>query len=284
MFERKFIKSSDPILTATNLVAALRNPIFPLDIEKIALSVGIQGIQELPNDKFEGLLVSLPGKTAGFISISKNIRETTRKRFTIAHELGHFLITTHKGQYLCNSYDLSDYLSTSNPHEKEANRFAAELLMPKQYFSVEIGNKIPSYSLFQSLTLKFESSLQSTLIRYKELTDESIAIVLSENSFIKWVLPSEEFNYYIGSKEELSPETVAFEYFKGNHLPMEFEEVEKDAWFDASEIRHKIIVSELSFPLPYYNQVLSVIWINEDEDDIEDYEDEFDGYLKLKTE
>ena len=42
MFDREFIKSADPILTAANLVTALKNPIFPLAVAEIALSVGIQ--------------------------------------------------------------------------------------------------------------------------------------------------------------------------------------------------------------------------------------------------
>ena len=110
-------------------------------------------------------------------SINKNIRETTRRRFTIAHELGHFLITTHRNEYSCNSFDLNNYNDKSNSQENEANRFAAELLMPRQYFYAEIENKTPSYDFIQSLTSKFETSLQSTLIRYTELTDESVAVV-----------------------------------------------------------------------------------------------------------
>lgn len=282
MFDKEFLKSADPILTTANLVAALTKPIFPLPIEEIALSVGIQDIQEIQSDRFEGVLVSRPDKSAGFINVNKNIRETTRRRFTIAHELGHFLITTHKNKYSCNSYDLNNYNDKSSPQENEANRFAAELLMPRQYFSAEIDNKTPSYDLIQSLTSKFESSLQSTLIRFTELTDESLAIVLSENSIIKCAVRSKEFKYYIESKVALSPDTCAFEYFRNNNLPIEFEVVEKDAWFDASDIRHQITVKELSFPLHYYSQVLSVIWLYEDEDEIEDSEDEFDGYLKLK--
>ena len=278
----KLIKSSDPILTAKNLIHTIDNPLFPLDIGKISCELGIQDIKEVDTDKFEGMLVALKDKNTGFINISRKIREISRKRFTIAHELGHFLITTHSNEYRCNYNDLNNYYDKTHPQEIEANQFAAELLMPKKYFLKKILKEEPSYQLFQDLTSNFGSSLTSTLIRFKDLTDESIAIVLSENSIIKWALRSEEFKYFIENKVGLSQETYAFEYFEGNDLPQEFDEVEKDAWFDTSDIHHKIIVKELSIPLRYYNQVLSVVWLYEDEDEIEDYEDEFNGYLKLK--
>ncbi|MFH2057957.1 MAG: ImmA/IrrE family metallo-endopeptidase [Pseudomonadota bacterium] len=285
LFNKDFNRCFDPVLTATSLIAALETPTFPLDIEQVALNVGIQGIQEIPDKNVEGILVALPDKSVGFISISKHIREKTRKRFTIAHELGHFLIKSHDSNYNCNAFDINNYSAKNKPQENEANQFAAELLMPRQYFSAEIDHQEPSYELFQSLTSKFESSLQSTLIRFKELTNESIAIVLSENSMIKWVSRSESFKYYIEADVPLSTDTYAIEFFKREELPQEFEEVDKNVWFDASIIKHQITVQELSLPLPYYNQVLSVIWLFEDEDELDEYddfEDEFDGYLKLK--
>jgi hypothetical protein len=280
--DRSFKKSSAPILCAKSLINALENIVFPLDVEEIALSVGIREIRQLDDEGFEGILVANPEKTKGYISIASSIREHTRKRFTIAHELGHFLITTHGNQFSCTSHDLNNFNDKNKIMEVEANQFAAELLMPEKYFAKEISNKAPSYALIQSLTDKFCSSLTSTLLRYKDLTDESIAIVMSENSIIKWASRSVEFKYFIPSPTTLSPDSYAIEYFKGNDLPKEFNEVERDTWFDTATIKHQLIVKELSIPLPFYRQVLSVIWLYEDEDEIENYEDEFDGYLRRK--
>lgn len=52
-----------------------------------------------------------------------------RQRFSISHELGH-IFCNHEGQsFLCQS----DF-STANIIEREANQFAAELLMPAKVF------------------------------------------------------------------------------------------------------------------------------------------------------
>lgn len=60
-----------------------------------------------------------------------------RKLFTISHELGHFYLPWHKGDFVCNPMDLNTYVS-SNKLESEANRFAAELLMPERFFAKDV--------------------------------------------------------------------------------------------------------------------------------------------------
>ena len=56
-----------------------------------------------------------------------------RKRFTIAHELGHFLLKHLIKEHEINFYD-------KDPQEKEANQFAAELLMPLEFIKVDFKN------------------------------------------------------------------------------------------------------------------------------------------------
>jgi len=280
----EFQRTSVPETAADNLFQAIQNPNFPLDIEKIALAVGIQEIQEFPDKNLEGMLVATEDKTAGFISVGSFIRELTRRRFTIAHELGHFLITTHKNIQRCTSADLEIFGSgkKSMSMEVEANLFAANLLMPRKVFFEKIRNEDPSGQLFEHLTDFFGSSLTSTLIRYANFSHESVAVVMSENSKIKWAIPSSGFKYYIPSKVPLSEGSMAIEYFQGNEVPDEFEDIGADLWFDTSEIQHHLLLKELAWPMPYYNSVISVLWLEEDEDEIDDFSIEFDGYLKIK--
>ena len=53
-----------------------------------------------------------------------------RKRFTIAHEIGHFLLG-HKGSPI-----------PRNIQETEANIFASELLLPKKFFNIDCKNNL----------------------------------------------------------------------------------------------------------------------------------------------
>lgn len=70
-------------------------------------------------EHISGMLVMVEGKpTIGFNPDDPWVR----RRFTIAHEIGHFLMS-HGSCDLCSS----------TPEEREANQFAAELLMPSLF-------------------------------------------------------------------------------------------------------------------------------------------------------
>lgn len=82
----------------------------------------------------------LPQDTAGFIRKDPETAEVVaylnandgeqRRRFTLAHELGHYMF--HRNAKSMSFAEKRDDLATrgTDPHEVFANRFAAELLMP----------------------------------------------------------------------------------------------------------------------------------------------------------
>jgi predicted transcriptional regulator len=55
----------------------------------------------------------------------------TRRRFTIAHEVGHHFLHSDGATVLCRPVDVDQADETARAKEREANRFAAELLMPE---------------------------------------------------------------------------------------------------------------------------------------------------------
>jgi Zn-dependent peptidase ImmA (M78 family) len=59
-----------------------------------------------------------------------------RKRFTVAHELGHMMLG-----HTSMNFDLN--FESNKPEEIEANQFAAELLMPLEMLKVDILNSNP---------------------------------------------------------------------------------------------------------------------------------------------
>lgn len=88
--------------------------------------------------------ITLYLKTSGKrpkIIINKNTARR-RRRFTLAHELGHVIIPWHVG----NIVDTSDFFDRDteyNRYESEAHRFAAELLMPTLWLQ-QLSNEIDS--------------------------------------------------------------------------------------------------------------------------------------------
>jgi predicted transcriptional regulator len=87
-----------------------------------------------------------------------------RKRFTMAHELGHFI--KHRDKYAQSGTIMYDQIffrdENTNPMEREANKFAAELLMPKATFDtlIQEGNNTIS-----KLADSFD--LSTSAVRYR---------------------------------------------------------------------------------------------------------------------
>lgn len=86
-------------------------------------------------EKVSGLLVTFKDEDKESSSIAFNENHPwCRRRFTIAHEIGHLLMG-----HTCNNTMHDE----GNFNEKESNIFASELLMPKNLLKVDF-NKIKS--------------------------------------------------------------------------------------------------------------------------------------------
>jgi len=69
----------------------------PIPIETLCKQLDIIEIREHETDSFEGALITDPDKHSGIILVNSSSHKF-RQRFTIGHELGHFLIPAHKPQ------------------------------------------------------------------------------------------------------------------------------------------------------------------------------------------
>ncbi|CAN7589735.1 ImmA/IrrE family metallo-endopeptidase [Neorhizobium sp. LjRoot104] len=80
-------------------------------------------------DSFEGLMARQEGSHSWTIGVNTNIEFAPRRNFTFAHEIGHFVGHRYKkNTFRCTFENLQDY--SNIVLEKEANEFAAQILMP----------------------------------------------------------------------------------------------------------------------------------------------------------
>ncbi len=120
----------------------------------------------------------------GVIHIRRGIKPEGRRRFTIAHELGHWELHAAYSQMLCSAEDMRDY--GRSPLEVEANCFAAELLMPNSHFRAACANHEPSMALIASLAEDFQTTLTSTAIRFADVSKRRVVVVYYEKSVVRW--------------------------------------------------------------------------------------------------
>ena len=123
-------------------------------------------------------------KQSGVIHIRRGIVPEGRRRFTIAHELGHWELHAAYSQFLCDAEDMRDY--GRSPLEVEANCFAAELLMPNSHFRAACGSHEPSMALIASLADDFQTTLTSTAIRFADVSKRRVVVVYYQNNIVRW--------------------------------------------------------------------------------------------------
>jgi Zn-dependent peptidase ImmA (M78 family) len=144
--------------------------VFEDDIEDEALS-GMIAIDHSLNELFE---------TDKIIIVNKK-DSSEHKRFTIAHELAHYLFDADHNQDYYNTYQTNESSwSTDIDHtnrEAVANYFAANLLMPALDFRKKYNKLLQEYGNTKTGKLQITSQLSSFFgvpqtavqIRYKEL-------------------------------------------------------------------------------------------------------------------
>ncbi len=114
---------------------------YPINIEEIVRNEKINIIEHEFNDEASGILVISDENIT--IGIDKN-SGNERKRFTIAHELGHYVLHNERSNMFVDKVFFrkkSDgYTSKEEKIEIEANYFAANILMPEKLIFQAISN------------------------------------------------------------------------------------------------------------------------------------------------
>ena len=98
--------------------------------------------------------------------------------------------------YTCTLTDLNNYQSNKLV-EKEANEFAAELLMPNAWIKNAIKSVDVSLELLRTLANKCETSLTATALQVSNSCSDRIAVVYSQDERIVWFNKARSFNHYL---------------------------------------------------------------------------------------
>lgn len=172
------------------------------DLTKLVYARGLL-YRELPMSGCEGHIVfDQRGKAT--ITVSSATRSKSRKRFSIAHELGHFELghgVTHFEDELSLNYYRRGY------QESEANEFASELLMPTGYFQRAIAGRRFSPTLVNEVAGMFGTSLSSVLIKFVEHGPVPLRVVYLQEGRVQWsrarggILTGNEHSFKAASNE-----------------------------------------------------------------------------------
>ncbi|MDE0177884.1 MAG: ImmA/IrrE family metallo-endopeptidase [Gammaproteobacteria bacterium] len=116
----------------------------------------------------------------GIVIGVNSLHRPNRQRFTIAHECGHLLLHKGKRSFVDRSFriDRRDEVSSqaTDAEEIEANRFAAELLMPHQMIKEDLMARRPDIEdedELRELADKYGVSLQAMMLRIRTVVENA---------------------------------------------------------------------------------------------------------------
>jgi Zn-dependent peptidase ImmA (M78 family) len=143
----------------------------PVPVKEIAEALGAR-VRYAP---YEGELAGMLVRREGHILLGVNsLHHPNRQRFTLAHECGH-LCLHRKDVHIDRSFRNSLSSLAIDPDEIEANRFAAELLMPYEMIKKDLlayDIDVENEKDIQELAKRYQVSVQAMTHRITNILED----------------------------------------------------------------------------------------------------------------
>lgn len=182
---------------------------------------------------------------------------TERQRFSIGHELGHWML--HRGQelFLCNEADLANPWERGYDPETIANRFAADLLMPAFLFRPLAHERPVTFTTVDEMSRVFSVSRQAAALRFVEHGSSPAMLVYHEPSGRKWFRGSQKVDGNLWPHTQLSPDSDAYDILNGSKGHGRSILVDADDWINHPAAQ-RYRIQEHS--VPFRGGVLTLLW------------------------
>ena len=163
----------------------------PIDVLSLAAARGIHVVAKPPSAQgVSGMLIRSGEQFA--IAYATHIKSEGFQRFSIAHELGHYFLAGHP-EAVFRGGDVHESragFASSDQYELEADHFAAGLLMPSHLFDAAAGRYPDGMDAVRGLAADCKTSLTASAIRYAQLAEAAVAIVVSHGSTVDYCFAS----------------------------------------------------------------------------------------------
>ena len=210
-------------------------------------------------------------------------------RFSIAHEIGHYRLPGHVEAILKTGQHRSRAgFQSTDEYEREADHFAAALLMPARPFRTAMATAGEGLGAIETLAATCRTSLEATAIRFAELSDEPVAVICSNGAHVEYAVMSDSLKDFpeiewIRRGTPLPPNTATAAF---NADPKRVESGARDEdrsslqdWFEGPYQQE--IVEEV-VGLGRYGKTLTVLtgmespeWLEEEDAETEQWEPRF---------
>lgn len=224
-----------------------------IDIEAIAEYCGATIIYEALN----GCEARIIGHGERAIITVNSTSRRERQRFSAAHELGHWICDRGNIALSCTEKMFNeDWFQDSR--EYRANRYAADILLPKGMFSQKGYKRDITFRSVQELSGIFQTSLTATAIRLVELGSYPAMIVCSDLKNRRWFTRGPDVPDKLWPCKSLDKESMAYDLLTGNSTDLSPINMPADVWIDHHDA-HQYVIREHSIKISG-DLVLTLLW------------------------
>jgi hypothetical protein len=199
-----------------------------IDIEAIAWEMGAK----VRNGALESCEARIIGFRDQAIITVKGDGDPRRRRFSIAHELGHWQY--HRGKSsVCRASEIGGFGQGGTAIERQADSYAADLLMPAYLFRpLAAAHRRPSFEAIDALAGAFSTSRLATALRLVDHGQWPCMIVCHSQSGRRWFRRNSSIPDHWFPRDDLDPESAAMDVLYGKTDRMRPTIIGADAWFD----------------------------------------------------
>lgn len=246
------------------------------DVDAVCADDDLEILESCMSDPgYTACLFCLPDVPGGGIWLAPG-QDSGRRRFSIAHELGHYHLPTHRrdrppGAW-CGESEMRARETDAANLEWEANDFASELLMPARQFGVDLARRDVSVATARELSSDgfYDVSVTAAALRMVQLSKDPCAVVVSDGGTVDWCVRSESLRIPgMRRGTPVNTRTVASGSLRegfGEAAPLE---VDPNAWLEPRyPVRGRLL--ESTHVIRSTGRVMSVLWLVDSEDIEED--------------
>jgi len=217
-----------------------------IDLEAIAEDRGARVVHR-QLDGCEARLVVTGDRAV--ISVNSATSYEGRRRFSLAHELAHWLCDRKTGSFQCAKEVIGPQNAEAKSVEAHANGFASQLILPDYLVSPWAESKRANLDVARALANDFDASLTAAAIKLAKRATVPACVVCHDQTRLLWhqrnALFSTDF-YVLG---ELHPETDAIRLAFGGSGMSRAKKEAADRWLSGGGA-YRLTLESQSVRLP----------------------------------
>lgn len=230
-----------------------------IDLEVIAFQGGLE-VRDAPLVGCEASLVGYGNN--GIITVTPGV-SLERRRFSIAHEIGHW--EQHRGQSFSCRIEERALDKAARSKEREADDYASSLMMPTNLFKEAINSQKGgiSLALIRDLGSIFKASFPAAAIRYVELSGEPVVLIFSGvgTPHRIWSSRSKRVPGHLWITGTLDSDTFAYDLLTANPDTKRQGKMPAEAWFaDIPDDRYDLV----EFSVRLQEGVYTLLYLNDE--------------------